>query len=275
MTARLVRLVLVVVLVLSAGCAGLFGPSTETLTPAPVPHPTPTPESPPGVTSGSVDVITLLAVDRRVRANTSHRLEQTILAETANGSLRVEQVRRASAGGQAAGTLRIEGSEPYRPALERGWFWQNGTLLLVQTRLSSGREVTSQYSEDRQHPYDLTRGVVEQVLSTANLSVSHNDREQTVLRSTEPLRLPAAAMPVASGAVRNVTARAVVSDEGLVRSVRIRYQGVSGGEPVQVTLRERVTATDETTVTRPGWVPASGPGTSSENGTSATRGDAG
>ena len=74
-----------------------------------------------------------------------------------------------------------------------------------------------------------------------------------VLRSTTPISLSWPAVPVALPDRHNGTARLTVRRDGLVVETVFRYRATFDDRPVSVTVRQRVSAVNETTVDRPAW----------------------
>lgn len=247
-------------LAVAAGCSA--GTPAPTVTPAPVPDagaPTGS-EVAPGVSrSGVTDRSRLEAAHRRALANTSFRRETTLTVRQGGRTVRssVETVRADTAAGRYNASLRERTSPEYsiRPFASRVQLWGNGSLRLIRfLRINEAN-----YRVERDPPEstplaelsDSARAAA--LLDAFAVRVTGRGEGGYRLRSTRLLVPAALDPPPALEEPRNASLTAVVTERGLVRRYRVRYEGVINGEPAVVVLAGRVSAVGATTVEPPGW----------------------
>jgi hypothetical protein len=258
---RWLPVVLLVLVALTAGCAGLFGDGSRSTTLTPVPEvETPAPGVPapdqPGSVQLSVETDRLRAANRQARAATTYTLERTVVVRSPNGTMRIERERLEGTGDRALEYLAINGSGRLSSVVENGTLWTNGTTTWTRTRLSNGRTVTNRLLGSDPDPYGFGSDLVDHVLQAARFEVT--TREGTsgaVLRSRTPFSLNLPLVPLATGPPANASARLVVDGSGFVRAVDLSYETTFGDETLTVTISHRITRRNETVVDRPVWVP--------------------
>jgi hypothetical protein len=245
-------------LVLGAGCSG-FGDldsasTTETLTPAPVPE---EPRFAPGVpvADGEQTVVNtnlLLRADTAERSTVSYRLHRRVSIRGANWTTQIDRERRVGTNGTLFERLEINGSGPLSPTIERSELWTNGSTAHVRT--FAGSDGPIEQTTLPSAPGHFQRWVLlrEQVLTDRTYRVEPT-ADGVVLHSAELSDLPVSVIPFSMREPRNATARLVVMETGLIRSVRLQYETAIRGEPAQVVIRHRLRAVGNTTVDRPTW----------------------
>jgi len=252
----LARIVLVAVLVFSAGCVGLFGgaQSEETLTPAPVPTTQPAPA--PGVTGDAeVDGSRLVAANDRILDNTSYRFDRTVRLAGSNSSLVINRTRQVRANGTGIERLSVKGTGLLTPAVQNWTVWNGGEIVWQRAILATGRTALNRLPTDDEGPFTAGRELAVAVFTTGEFRIVTRTPNETVLESTEPFNLTDRAVPDIATPARNATARAVVTERGVIRNLTLIYEGNLNGEPVTVRISQRVTGLGETTASRPAWVP--------------------
>ena len=239
------RTLLVLLVVLVAGCGSLVEgtDSTPTVTPAPVPEPTTTAPSPlpPGVTGERVaDIDALAEAHVAVLTEDSFTVRTRVVRGNQTGErvLRVETPRRyyyhdAMILTTGTRTEFIDGAHRYRRTTRGGLYF---------SRAEPGN-VTELYGWALQLP-------VRSYLPTGNATVAETRVDGT--RYYE-VRLDRETHPRLDN-LRNYTARAVVRSDGLVRSLEVSYVRSSGGQRVNVTHVTTFGGFGTTTVDPPDWV---------------------
>lgn len=253
---RAVRLVLVVVVLLSVGCVGLFEStgSGETLTPAPVPTTQPAPA--PGVTGDAeVDSTRLVAANDRRLNSTSYRFDRRVRVNGPNSSLRIDRVRRVRTNGTGIERLSANGTGLLTVSVRNWTLWNDGDVVWQRASLTNGRTVTRSLPTGDDGSFDAGRDLALTTLDTEGYRVTTRTPNGVVLESTETLNITDRVFPVGIGPPRNETVRAVVTDEGVIRNLTVTYQGEFYGEQVRVRISQRVTGLGNATATRPSWVP--------------------
>jgi hypothetical protein len=263
--ARRLPPVLLACLLLLAGCGGLGGTdaddaSTATLTPAAVPEPPPT--AAPGVrlpgegaTGPAVDAARLLAADERVRAATSYRVVRAVRVRGDGWTTRVDRTRAVAANGTTYQRLDVEGTDQLGAVVGRGELWAtaNDSARYVRTYSPDGALIEQGRLPSTPRHYRVGQDLRGLVVRGGSYAVEPT-ADGAVLRSTGPVALPADVVPFALGEPRNASARLVVAESGLVRSVRVAYDARAAAGPVRVTIRHRLVDVGNTTVGRPTWV---------------------
>jgi len=246
------RVAAVGVALLFAGC-GAFGGATgadattgpddaTTLTPVPVPSVTDEPVTlPPGVTTGGVaDADTLLDAHRAALRDRSYTLA----------------VRLSVDGTVTRRTARVESPTRYA---QRDVLVRQGVTI---SRFASDRTVyTRSVSQNltRYDRFDTVRPPGSQTVRESRVLLSIpaatvfestvDGRSAFVVRGSYPVH------PAAPG-LRNVTVRAVVEPDGLVRSLTAEYVRADGDGRTNVTRSFSYSDVGSTTVERPDWVMA-------------------
>ncbi|TSD10044.1 hypothetical protein DP107_13740 [Haloglomus irregulare] len=250
-------LVVLLSLVLLAGCGGFAAPggtTTETLTPASVPEDAPVAPGVPA-TEGeptAIDADRLLAADASGRSAGYH-LTRTVTIRGTNWTTRIHRDRRVAADGTLFERVEINSSGPLSPAIGRSELWTNGSGTYVRTFDASGNRIEQGQFPSAPSHFQRWLMLREQVLEGGTYRVE-SAADGAVLRSTELPTLPATLVPLSVREPRNVTARLDVTETGLIRSVRVRYDTTVRGEPVRVEIRHRLRAVGTTRVDRPVWV---------------------
>jgi len=270
---RLALVLLVAVVVVTAGCSGFaFGGGdrpVSTVTPAPVPSDDagayPVGLGPDGVTSPSL----LGAAHADALNGTSYTLRMTRTVRYANGTLRSDlrievaldadrtHFANVSVRGHAAPVLL--GRPPASAS-----FWSDGDVYLRRLTRDN-RTIYNEYE-----PPDSYAGTWRYWVHTAALNGRPSaDVTQTVApfqTRTDRAATGDGTEYVVSGdrlrrgdigapwsARRNATLAARVTESGLVRAYRTEYTAMAGGERVRVTRTVRFDGVGNTTVGRPSW----------------------
>jgi hypothetical protein len=253
---RAVRLVLIVVVLLSAGCVGLFENTgnEETLTPAPIPTTQSAPA--PGVTGDAeVDSTRLVAANDRRLNSTSYRFDRRVRVNGSNNSLRIDRVRRVRTNGTGVERLSANGTGLLTVTVRNWTLWNDGDVIWQRASLTNGRTVTRSLPTGDDVSFDAGRDLALTTLDTEGYRVATRTPNRVFLESTEALNITDRVFPVGIGPPRNETVRAVVTEEGVIRNLTVTYQGEFYGEQVRVRISQRVTGLGNTTTTRPSWVP--------------------
>lgn len=259
----------VALLLLLSGCSGLSasdGAGARTVNPnlqgtaSPTASPTPTPAYPPGVTAEGVDGWILANAHHRTLASdgATVRTNRTITGPDGTTLATVER-RYERAGSRVASGFVIGGAAPERvgvPGFDYA-LWSDGNETATRrTRPNGDVEYTHFY---RTPPASLDspgtgRDAVYRVLTDVNVTVSAPevvDGEARFRLRAESERVERIGAPTLS----NYSLVASVTERGVVRSYRVRYQEEREGVGV-VTIREefRVSDVGNTTVASPPWV---------------------
>lgn len=266
------RVVVLALLVSLAGCGGGVGgdAGARTVNPAladtPTVSPTPTPEPdyPPGVTADGVDVGELTTAHDRglARRNSTVRFERSVVA--ANGTtLSVRRSVTESARERLGFRIEVNGSLPGEagPPLSTFAFWTNGSVTAIRSVAENGSP-TYQVVPGRPPTVTAVDDSGEGVLFAAFAETAPRlaetktvDGEQRYVIRAERDRLNRTGRPP----VRNFSAVAVVTQDGVVRSYEVRYTRTyeTPAGPVTATTTERFRVTvGETTAAPPPWVAA-------------------
>jgi hypothetical protein len=203
-----------------------------------------------------VDAERLIAVDDRIRSNTSYTLERVVRIEMrdGDGGMVIRRSRRVGVDGAVHERLTAEGTRPLRPSVLNSTLWQDEETTATRATLSNGRPVmlTSLPTPPTRHAVGI--GLGERVLRDSELRVQSSGDGTTTLVVEGRVGLSELEVPVAVGPPRNATARVTVTSEGLIQRVRVSYDTLYLEEPVRVTIRHRVVSVGATTVERPEWV---------------------
>ncbi|MFC7018792.1 MULTISPECIES: hypothetical protein [Haloarcula] len=249
----------VLVLVASAGCSAVFESTPDRATVTPVAVPTVETPLAPGVPaaadgeSRTVETDRLRRADRRVRNASSYRLDRTVVIDGPDGQVRIERERRTQPDGAAAEHLSTSTTGLFSPAVVESALWTDGTVFWSRTRLADGETIVNRRHPEPPSFHSLGPALPGRLLDAADYRVLRAGEEGVVLRSTTPVRLTWPAVPVVLVDRRNGSAWLTVRRDGLVVDVVFRYPATFDDDPVLVTVRQRVSAVNETTVDRPAW----------------------
>jgi hypothetical protein len=256
---RLRRVITLFGLVLLAGCGGVVAPdnstTTETLTPVPVPE---NKTVAPGVsaTDGEatiVDADLLLAADAEQRSAAGYHLSRTVTIRGSNWTTLIDRDRRVAADGTTFERVEINSSGPVSPTIERSELWSNGSAVYVRTFDTAGNRLEQGKFPSAPSHFRHWTLLRDQVLEGGTYR-GERTANGAIFRTTELRTLPATQIPLSVREPRNVTAWVVVTETGMIRSVRVRYDTTISGEAVRVVIRHRLRAVGNTSVDRPGWV---------------------
>jgi hypothetical protein len=241
-------------LVLLAGCSGLAGDDRRTpVEPAPVPV-----DPPPGVSEGgSVDSVALLSSHVGLLRDGSATVTERRTERFANGSLRFDRETVTYHGpvDRFYVVQTVEGTDPRAYGASEGRYerWANGTVGVSATRTGDGVEYESAYpGQFRINQFER----LYPLFATLEPTVQEHRRDGRtvfVARATRA-RLPGGFGEEPVTDLRNVSFRATVRPDGLVRSYRLTYTGSVDGARVRVVEELRYEDVSETTVPRPDWV---------------------
>jgi len=252
--------ILLLLIVLLSGCGGLAGTDgttpTETLTPASIPEDT---ELVPGVSvqeEGPVVVNReqLLAADTAQRNRTSHRVTRRVVIEGPDWTTRIERERLTAAGGfPTFERVDINSTGPLSPTLSRSELWTNGSTAFVRTFDGAGNRI--EQGEFPSPPSHFSRWTVlrAQLLDGTDYRVEPT-ADGVVIHVVAPPTLSTTVVPLSVREPRNVTASLTVTESGLIRSLRVRYDSTVEGDPVRVEITHDISDVGNTSVTRPEWV---------------------
>lgn len=255
-----VRLVLVVVLAFLAGCSALGTPGdTQTVTPAPVPESTETTDRsplPPGVTgNGVTDPEALAQAHVSAVKGLSYTWHDRVVVLRVNSGGDSEIRQRA----HVQNETRFDYWTNRREADRDSAFSYLGTFSEYAD--SSGRYTRSAERGDliyeqvphrtaRQRIGQRARSSIVQYLSVENATVA-----VTVVDGSRHYEITADDYSLPSGwVVQNYTVTAVVSPDGLVRSLNASYERTRGRERQWISYSFRYSAIGNTTVEEPAWV---------------------
>lgn len=263
---RTVGTVLTVVLVILAGCSGVFGGSsgepTETLTPAAVPTdeptPTPVPQLAPGLTrQGIVNTDALVAAHMSFLQNRSFtsRSNMTVLAP--NGTVRSRSTGTLLAGPPDKGVYSV-----YEPERNGSGGYPNNRSYPVHTELWANEEEifrkqtlangTTTYEQRRSEArLGIDEAFLQYILEpfgTANTSVTEREYNGTTLYLVQGHRQSDQGF-----GQENRSLRLLIDDRGAIHSYRTVQQPVeSGSKNIRKVNFSRIGATDAPE--RPSWV---------------------
>lgn len=258
-----VRVALVVVLAISAGCSALdtSGEATTTVTPAPVPQPNETAEAetlPPGVTGNAIVDINRLGGAHRQATNSSSytwHSNYVVVRTLDNGTLNNTVRQGAYVENQSVYTYWTNRKEAEE---DQGFNYLGNYTEYADgkaryTRLAQGNEY--QYAELAPQPARRQVGQragasIIEYLQAENVTVALTvvDGERGYEITGTDYALPTA------GQLRNYSVRAIVTSEGFVRSLNVSFTRMQGGEREMVTYSFAYTQVGNTTVEEPAWV---------------------
>lgn len=252
------RMLVLVVLVGLAGCGGLTGSAeptqTETLTPPAVPEAKSVAPGVPTTDGGPtvIDGARLLAADEAQRASTSYRLTRTVHISGDNWTTRIDRERRVAADGAVFERVVIDSAGPLSASISRSELWTNGSTAYVRTFDASGTRIEQGAFPSAPSHFRRWLALRAQVLEGGNYRITETT-EGAILQSRTLPTLPATVVPLSVREPRNVSARVVVTEAGLIRAITVRYVATVSGERVSVQISHRLRGVGNTTVTRPEW----------------------
>lgn len=220
---------------------------------------TPTPPVLPGEVSDEqgrvVNAKRLLAVNRRIRANHAYRLERTatITGGGPNSSVTFVWNRTVGTNQSLVERLRVSHTGPVTPTVVNSTLWKNDSEIRTRSVLSNGQVLVSRLPHSPSH-HRIGLQLHRHVLTASEYRVSERTVSTTVIVPTAPIRLSRPLVPVSVGSPRNVNARLVVDDSGLIRRVAVSYDANLGNRTVEIRLRHRITLLTETQVGPPSWI---------------------
>lgn len=274
-----VRLLVVCVVVVVAGCGGLAGTdesdantvnpaleqtptATPTPTASPVPTPTPTPTLPaalpPALGTETVDPGRLAASHARNLGAQSRTVVRTITVRTTNGTLlgRSRVVLRddgAPRGGRLSVTQTTAGPRPAAAGLDARnvSYWGNDSVTVSRSVTADGAVA---YTFDRTPFPPIARSDTTGRSAVAFAFRAANVTEVSRAGTEAPVFLvEGSAAADSTYGVYDVRLTATVAPGGVVRSFEVTYTRERGGRLRRVTRQFRVTDRGNTTVARPSW----------------------
>lgn len=271
-----IRLGLLALLAITAGCPDVGGQASETSAPPPDVTPVEADSYPPGIGPTGVSDSAALARAHSVATNTTgYALHSTRRISSPNGSLRsLLSVRvRVSAERTYRAVVRTAGAEG--PVLlgkppARATFWSNGSVYVRaftrDTETTYTRFVppdgftgtwrywttTAAFGGGGGHDYRTIRDVFGDI-RPALVRSNESGGEYVYYLAGETAERPDFAK-VGSGPVWNVSFDAAVTATGFVREFVLRYDRRLEGETVTVTWELSYHDVGSTTVERPSWL---------------------
>lgn len=259
------RLAVVVVLGLTAGCTTLGGGGeTTTLTPAPVPSEPP--ESGPGSTvapgvwaDGQIDAETLADAHRTAMRNRSFvwRTHRNFSATVANVTRQTTTRRLLVVENRTRYYRDVRSpADPWAdPGFTRHSEYSNGTARFI-------RRDALEWYEERYYRAPVTpRGPaltnataapIERYLDVETVTVT------TIANDSGPRFRLVGRQPAGTwgDSIRNYTVRALVTPDGLVRSVAVSFTFAESGSVERVRYEASFERLGDVTVSPPDWLPA-------------------
>lgn len=249
-------LLLVISLVVLGGCSGFAGDGggdSTVATPAPVP--TQQPSVAPGVTADGVDSPSrLVAANGQILNRTSYRLERTVRVAGRGGTLRIKRHQRGTGDGVVLSHLSTKSGGPVETAVRSRTRYRGPEGVYSRSNLSNGRTITERLPPSSATSYFVGQTLPTQLLPAGTYEVDRLSDGSVVLRSADPFDLDRTVTEIQTDPPRNVSARVVVTDRGLVRNVTVEYVTTLGPNPVRVRINQTVSPLDTGTVERPEWV---------------------
>ncbi|WP_379776645.1 hypothetical protein [Haloarcula pelagica] len=254
------RLLLAVTLAVLAGCPGLAspGPSPPPATPAPVPdQPAPlAPGVPASAATGpapqTIDRAAVRRADARRLDDRSYTVTQTAILAGPNRSLHIRWQRHVTPEGRVKQSFRADGAGPLTPTVTRSDLWGKESRYWVRSTLANGH-VSTVPQPERPAIHTLAAARPSGYLAAATYDINRRSGGGAVLVSTGRVRFPRRPLPVATATPRNASVRLLVTADGVVESLLVRYDTSVGDRQVQVSISQQVTAIGNTTVSRPAW----------------------
>ena len=256
---RALGTMLICLLVVLAGCNGVFGGDsepTETLTPAAVPTdeptPTPVPQLAPGVTGNGIkDVNALVAAHGSFLRNRSYtrRSNATGLAQNGSVLFRTMSTSRAGPANEGAYSISERSNSSgysivgYAPVHTE--VWANRGRLFLKSTYANGTTTYDRFEQQYGYSGAGLRFQLE-AFDTANTSVTERERNGTTLY------LVRGSM---QGNARNASLRLLVDSRGFIHSYRTVREGSFEANVSKVVSETRYTGVGETEAPeRPSWV---------------------
>lgn len=286
---RAVGTVLVAVLVVLAGCSGVFsgsGEPTETLTPASVPTdkptPTPVPQLAPGVTEQGIEnASALVAAHGSFLQNRSFTQRSNSTALASNGSvlLRTTSTLRAGPAGEGLySVIERNGSYLSRESAAisaHSEAWLNGERYVVKRTFPNGT-TTHNRAPSSATRADIATGTLPYLLE----SFGTNDTTVTERLTRNGTTLYRVEGTSDARRQPNTTLRLLVDSRGVVHEYTTTRRLSAGSGVSKSVTRTRLVAINETDAPeRPSWVDEAmnrtTPAASGENGTPERRSMAG
>jgi hypothetical protein len=257
---------LVALVVILAGCNGLAlggdETPTSTVTPADVPTdeptPTPVPQLAPGFTGeGVTEPFVLAEAHAAVLENTSYTYHENTTARYTNGTVYTHGTTHTqSVANDSRFYIVQSGSNVEVYKTKRLSIWSNGERTLVARTSNNTTSYTARRSANGESAFG---GTSSERLAALFSSVKTRVVGQEQRNGTTVYRV--AATNVTNPTVlergwqnpRNVTLRALISSQGLVREYQVNYTATRNSSTVHVNRRIRYTNIGNTTVERPPW----------------------
>lgn len=260
------RVVFVGLLAVTAGCGGILGDSEQrsTVTPVPVPTQSPTPEDPrvgvaPGLSAdGIIDTMFLARNHREAARATSYvwTENETRFHRYDNVSVNTSEYQRVT----------FESASRYHRYVRLHQTEIDGQLRYVQDYEEYGDgqyEYNTWFGHDPEHTYrrdgeanasreyaNLATGPILRYLNVENETVTPIDVGERQYYEVEGTQSVVAGY----GNVTNYTARAVIREDGFVRSLEATFEAERAGEVIVVRYNYTYTEIGTATVTEPDWV---------------------
>jgi hypothetical protein len=261
---RALGLILLSVLVVLAGCSGVFGGGggepTETVTPAAVPTdeptPTPAPRLAPGITEqGIVSPRALVAAHQTFLQNRSFTRRSDSTALTANGSILVQTTSTLRAGPPGEGLYSVierNGSYPQEPAAPstRSEAWRSGEQDIIKRTFRNGTTTYSRQSTSTTRTA-VTSGTLPYLLEPFNTNNSAVT-ERFARNGTTLYRVRGVTRADVAG---NMTLRLLVDSRGVVHEyTTIRWLPSSMNISKSITKTRFIAINETDAPERPSWV---------------------
>lgn len=261
------RVLLVCLCVVLAGCGGAVSPDsgeTRTVNPAldETPTTSPTPErwdGPPGVTDSDVRVVTLVAAHQNALDSQSVTARKTTTVVYDNGTLADDPTVTTWSDGDRQYVEIRASTWPYRlpeNQTRNRSYWRNDSTTVLREPFTNGSVETDVRSDSLPRSLSVNPTGSRLVASTLDrFDLEYAGGTVVDGESLHVLRL--AENATLNPDVENVSIRALVTDEGVVRAATVQYHTASYGperEPATVTIRFRLSNVSNTTVPRPAWV---------------------
>lgn len=274
------RRLVVVLLVVTAGCGGSLGGNADeageptvnpalqgTPTPTATPSPTPTPSFaetlPSGISRDAVDPEALADRHRRVLRRSSRTVVRTTTVTDPNGTVVGRTRTTIAAASNRDDDVLLEavgsGTDPAAFGLPEGGydFWTDGTAAASRRTLPNGT-VRYNYRSGTLPPGPRADTTGVNLVASATRRVS--DVTVTPVetgsdgRTASLLRLRGRVADPPSDAVENASLVASVTGEGVVQTLRVRYTLVRDDRRYRVVRELVVSDLGQTVVSRPAWV---------------------
>lgn len=265
------RVLAVVLVAVTAGCGSVVGlgggPATETVTPAPVPTLEPTPEDPRMGLAPGVDAEGIFDVDYLVQNHVSVATDTSYVWEEENHQF--YRARNSTVWSNNSQRIVFENGSNYHRTASSTELLIEGQRQFLQSYEEYGdgdRRYTRWFQIDEPDPIYRHGPAGDASLQYASLPVGPIRRfmdleEERVARISsvgerDHYRITGTRSSILQyGEVRNFTARMVVREDGLVRSLNVSFETTQAEQEVTISYASRYSAVGNATVTEPGWVP--------------------